>query len=329
MLVRRRWLVLGAACCGAFIGFAVTLPRQPLYRAHTSLDVQGVNGNFMNMQTLDPRATPGEQTAESFLQTEIKLLQSESIMTRAVNKVKTELPPALEARQDMISVLRQRLGFSPATLESMDDLVREVAKSVKVKPLGMTRLVDITCESASPSLAAKFCNTLSSEFINNDLEVRTDTAQKTETYLSQQLQDVKKNLENKERLLQSYAQQTTLLSSGDKEGVAQEKLRQLQAELSQAQADRIVKQSQYELTTSASADSLPPVLDSGPLREYQTKLADLKQQYADVSTFSPATIRRCSALTRRSRKWKRQSPRNGRTQSRGLETTTKRLSIAK
>lgn len=284
MLVRRRWLVLGATVCGALIGFGVTLPREPLFRAHTSLDVQGVNGNFMNMQTLDPRATPGEQTAESFLQTEIKLLQSESIMTRAINKVRADMPAAFESRQDMLSLLRERLGFSATAPDSAEDMIRDVAKSVKVKPMGMTRLVAITCESPSAALAAKFCNTLASEFINNDLEVRMETAQKTGTYLSQQLQDVKKNLESKERLLQSYAQQTTLLSSGDKEGVAQEKLRQLQSELSQAQADRIVKQSQYELTTSASADSLPPVLDSGPLREYQTKLADLKQQYADIST---------------------------------------------
>ena len=116
------------------------------------------------------------------------------------------------------------------------------------------------------------------------MEVRSDTAQKTGEYLTQQLQDVRKNLERNEQLLQSYAQQTTLLSSGDKEGVAQDKLRQLQTELSQAQADRIIKQSQYELIASANPDSLPPVLDSGPLREYQTKLSDLKQQYADLST---------------------------------------------
>ena len=163
-------------------------------------------------------------------------------------------------------------------------MVANVAKSVKVKPMGMTRLVEITCESTSASLAAAFCNTLASEFILNDLEVRSESAQKTGEYLTQQLQDVRKNLESKERLLQSYAQETTLLASGDKEGIAQEKLRQLQTELSQAQADRIVKQSQYELIASATPDSLPPVLDSGPLREYQTKLADLKQQYADVSS---------------------------------------------
>ncbi|MFZ0591069.1 MAG: Wzz/FepE/Etk N-terminal domain-containing protein, partial [Bryobacteraceae bacterium] len=259
MLVRRRWLILPAAAMGAVIGLLITVPQAPRYRAHTSLDVQVLNENFMNMQAVNQRTAPGEETAESFLQTQIKLLESESMIARAMNTVKRQ-PGTPEMPQDLISILRQRLGLGTPEPKSMDEMVRDVAKSVKVKPMGMTRLVEITCESTSASLSARFCNTLASEFIKNDLEVRSETAQKTGEYLSQQLQDVRKNLESKERLLQSYAQETTLLASGDKEGIAQEKLRQLQAELSQAQADRIVKQSQYELVASATPDSLPPVL---------------------------------------------------------------------
>lgn len=284
MLVRRRWLIAGAALIGVLAGFAITLPTEPLYRAQTSLDIEGLNGNFMNMQAVDPRAASNEQTPESFLQTQVKLLQSQTIMMRAVNRVKAQMPPAPQPRHDWISLLKERIGLGAPAPESVSDLVTDVAKSIKVKPMGMTRLVQITCESTNPALSAAFCNALANEFINNDLEVRAENAEKTGQFLTTQLQDLRKNLEDKEQLLQTYAQQTTLLSSGDKEGVAQEKLRSLQTELTQAQADRIVKQAQYELISSASADSLPPVLDSGPLREYQTKLADLRQQYADLST---------------------------------------------
>lgn len=284
MMVRRRWLIAAVALAGVLAGFAITLPTEPLYRAQTSLDIEGLNGNFMNMQAVDPRATSSEQTPESFLQTQVKLLQSQTIMARAISRVRAQTPPVPQPRHDWISLLRQRMGFSAPAPESVNELITDVAKSVKVKPMGMTRLVQITCESTNPALSAAFCNALANEFINNDLEVRAENAEKTGQFLTTQLQDLRKNLEAKEQLLQSYAQQTTLLSSGDKEGVAQEKLRSLQTELTQAQADRIVKQAQYELTSSAHADSLPPVLDSGPLREYQTKLADLKQQYADLST---------------------------------------------
>ena len=57
--------------------------------------------------------------------------------------------------------------------------------------------------------------------------------------------------------------------------VAEEKLRQMQAELTRAQGDRAAKQSKYELASSAPAESLPEVLDDPYLKDYQVKLTDL------------------------------------------------------
>ncbi len=71
--------------------------------------------------------------------------------------------------------------------------------------------------------------------------------------------------------------------------VAEEKLRQLQEELSKAQADRVTRQSKYELASTAPPDSLPEVLDDATLKEYQVKLTDLRRQLAELSsTLTPA-----------------------------------------
>jgi uncharacterized protein involved in exopolysaccharide biosynthesis len=71
--------------------------------------------------------------------------------------------------------------------------------------------------------------------------------------------------------------------------VAEEKLGQLQAELSHAQADRIQKEAKYNLTGSSSTESLPEVLDNGPLGQYQVKLADLRRELALLtSSLTPA-----------------------------------------
>src|SRR5207237_1216920 len=48
------------------------------------------------------------------------------------------------------------------------------------------------------------------------------------------------------------------------------------------------KQAKYELAKSASPESLPEVLDNGPLKEYQIKLTDLRRQLAEMeTTFTP------------------------------------------
>ena len=79
-------------------------------------------------------------------------------------------------------------------------------------------------------------------------------------------------------------------SSGEKgqQNVSQKKPRQLQEELSKAQADRISRQSAYEMAQAASPESLPDVLNDSSLREYQSKLTDLRRQAADLgATYRP------------------------------------------
>ena len=98
------------------------------------------------------------------------------------------------------------------------------------------------------------------------------------------MEDVRIKLEKSEDELQSYAQASGLLFTSEKDNVAEEKLRQLQEELSKAQADRVAKQSKYELASTAPPESLPEVLDDATLKEYQVKLTDLRRQLAELSS---------------------------------------------
>jgi capsular exopolysaccharide synthesis family protein len=105
------------------------------------------------------------------------------------------------------------------------------------------------------------------------------------------LQDVKAKLEKSEDALQRYARASNLtflssLSGGDT--TSEERLKQLQLELSKAEADRVERQSKYEQATKAPADSLPEVVDNPTLRDYQVQLTNLRRQLADLSSsFTP------------------------------------------
>jgi uncharacterized protein involved in exopolysaccharide biosynthesis len=76
--------------------------------------------------------------------------------------------------------------------------------------------------------------------------------------------------------------------TGDKTSVEQEKLKQTQAALSEAQAARIEKQSVYQMASSSAADSVPQVIDNTRLSDYQSQLASLRRQLAELSSqFTP------------------------------------------
>src|SRR5579862_754850 len=59
MIVRHRWTVALIAFLGLVAGVLLTLPQTPVYQAHTSLEVQGLNENFLNLQNLNPTSAPG------------------------------------------------------------------------------------------------------------------------------------------------------------------------------------------------------------------------------------------------------------------------------
>src|SRR5258708_6840029 len=91
-------------------------------------------------------------------------------------------------------------------------------------------------------------------------------------------------LEHSEDALQAYARQAGLMFTSEKTNVSEDKLKQVQQELSIVQNERIAKQSRYEMAMNSSPDALPDVLNDLGLRDTQVKMTDLHRQIAELST---------------------------------------------
>jgi len=282
LLIGHRWRIAAFAVIGACLAFIISLTTQPVFRARTSLDIQNLNVDFMNMRAVAPTGQVGPASGEIYLQTEIKLLQSETLLRRTVNRMTPEAEQITTSPTGALLKLRRALHLPGSEPHSPKQIVEYTAKSVAVKPLGLTRLVEVTCDSWDAKFAADFCNALTAEFQQQDREIRWSEAQKTSDWLSRQLADVRDQLTVSEKKLQSAQDRGGLLLSGQQNGsVGEQRLRELQSELLRAQADRVAKQAQYEISRSAPVDSLPIILDDSQLRDYQTKLVDLRRTLAE------------------------------------------------
>ncbi len=280
----------------AFLGFLasilLTLPQTPIYQARASLEIQSINEDFLNMREMSPTANGGGSYPPQYdLQTQAKILQSESVLERVIAKLHLEEKLLQEKDRGRLSAWRNALGLPAWKSDSpREEVLRLVTKNLKVSTEASTRLVEILYDSKDPQLAADFLNALTTEFIQQNIEARWKTTQQTGDWLTHQMEDVRIKLEKSEDQLQSYAHSTGLLFTSEKVGtqliegnVAEDKLRQLQEELSKAHGERVTKQSVYELVSSAPPESLPEVLDDKTLEDYQVKLTDLRRQLAELS----------------------------------------------
>ena len=279
-LARWRIAILLAAVLGGLLSVSLNLGVMPIFEARTSLDIQALNSDFMNMR--DVSATGGETGAssESYVQTQIKLLQSSTLLDRTVERLKAEPHPETLDRDDLISRFRRIFHLSHGGDLSYNELVDDAAKRIKVKPLGMTRLVEVTCDSYDPEFSARFCNRLVAEFKALDLETRANEAQKTSEWLTRQVADVREKAEDAQKSLEAATGGDGLVLSQTSSNVGEDRLRQLQGELVHAQAERMDREAQARIAATANPDTIAAVRDSPTYREEQQKLSDLNAQIA-------------------------------------------------
>jgi capsular exopolysaccharide synthesis family protein len=159
---------------------------------------------------------------------------------------------------------------------------------VKVRIAENTRIVEILTDSTDPRTAADYANALANEYIESNLQGRSEAIDRAQEFLTRQLGQIRVKVQESEDQVQAYGRASNLMFTGDKTSVEQEKLKQTQVALSDAQAARIEKQSAYQMASSSAADSVPQVIDNIRLSDYQSQLAILRRQLAELSSqFTP------------------------------------------
>ena len=237
----------------------------------------------MNVKESSPLNEGGGSSDAVDLQTQVRILQSDSLIERVLTKIRSDPAPSPEPVQ--MPRWRAMLKLpNPAPGNPREEALAYARKHLKVRIVGQTRILEITVDSTSPGIAAAFANTLANEFIDQNIESRWKTTERTGEWLSRQLDDMRVRLRNSEDRLQAYAREAGLMfTDDDKNNVSEEKLRQVQQVLSAAQADRISKESRVEMAKTSPPEALPDVLNDQTLRDYQAKITELNRQLADLS----------------------------------------------
>ena len=296
-LRRRKGTVILAGFLGALAGLLVMVPQTPIYQARTSLEIQDLNENFLNIKQVTPVSESGASITPTDIQTQIKILQSDTLLGRVTDKLRPKNPSQWSLDTGRVSIWRRAFNLpSPAPADVVSEILREVTRSLDIRAANQTRVIEILCDSTSPKLAADFANTLTTEFIEQNLEARWQMSMRTGDWLMRQLDDMRINLERSEDGLQNYARQAGLMFTQERGSVAEERLRQVQESLSRTQAERTTRQSRYEMVISCPLDDLAEVVNDPALRQTRTQINDLRRQLAELSATYTASNPRVKRL---------------------------------
>jgi succinoglycan biosynthesis transport protein ExoP len=281
-LFRHRMMLVRFALGGLLAAIVISLVQTPIYRVRTSLDIQGTN--FLEIKGAND-STGSYATPESYVETQVKLLQSESLLDHVIDKLKLNKERPATGWRAFTSRVQRIFG---SRLPEREELIRRIERNLTVRTSGNSHLLEVLYESPDPALAADFANTLVSEFIELSQEERWKSAQGTAEWLTNHLNEMKVKLEQSEAQLQDYARTSGLSFTSEKENLAENRLKELQDELSKAQADRISNQAKFEAAKSKPPDSLPEILEDPTMRDYRQRLTELQRQYAELTaTLTP------------------------------------------
>jgi capsular exopolysaccharide synthesis family protein len=286
----RRLPMLGFLLLGALVGMLYAILKTPEYKAVTTVELVGFNQTFLGMSQVDPQAGTDSTTASaSNIQTQTRILTIASVLNRVVERMKLAATPVTAPPPTVFGKLRSHIPYLPNDpLVQGRKALSQASRSVTARGVGASRLIEISCESTSPEVSAQFVNTLAEEHISQTMASRSNATQRTSQWMDSQLDRSKSRAQDADEKLRAFVQNSGVDFFPEQSTLADSKLRSLQADVASVQADRIAKQSRWELARTAPVDSLPDIISDPTLSALKVRLGDLRREIAqDLVTLTP------------------------------------------
>jgi polysaccharide biosynthesis transport protein len=304
-------MVLISGTAAMLIALIASLFMKPVYRSSATIEIKEATPAIESLQTLQTRNPVPNDVVLTEIETEIGILNSDSLARQVIDQVILAKPS--KSKSSISGVLGNAWqAFSRWYTGSDDDdstgssaastteasvspapemdpkayqrLVINFENSLKVTRIGSSRLVNISYESSDPRLAARVVNAV----VFNYLQLHEGATDKFTKMLANQVQEARSELEKSEQRMTLYARKNGLLyletNNGNSESIVSDRLRQIQAQLTAAQSDRYQKESVYNLIQKGDYGALPGVFQDKLLQDLTERVADLKSQYAQLSS---------------------------------------------
>lgn len=309
----RRWIILGLTVAGFFAALLLSLWMTPKYESRALLEVNKENSDTLGLDSLESMGGGGSDSLDYnvTLQTQATALKSDSLLFQVTDQLGLEkrkefaIKPGWSNAEQVAAEKKLPLEKSPLRRERIH---KAFEKNLQVKPMGGTRIIEVSFRSPDPQVAANVVNSLTSDFLEQYFRTRYMATAQASEWLSKQLNDLKSQVDDSQTRLNELQKEAGILGvvlpgkNGDLgQGTltswpAMDKLTELNRQVAAAQADRIVKETIYHLAKSGNPELVFGLANSSSvggsmvnassmavLQNLRTQQAQLHTQYAQAS----------------------------------------------
>ncbi len=301
-LWRRKFLLISIAVLGIG-GATAIIARMPAhYVAHAFVAIGDPLGKSRLSYGANQGSGPASLPDAGTVQTEVEVLKSPQLALEVIRDLKLEnnpdFKPAASPTEQPTdwSRVKEWLFGSQAVSDPQTDGAAELSQIVdnflghlRVSITNNSRMVDVAFDSSSPHLSMQIANAMVDRYVNKQLELRLQSAQRTSAWLHDKITRLQDKVEDAERAVEQFRSQAGLFSAPDRTPLLLKQMTDASAELANAQTARAAieaRLSQLRASGQPGGRGSPTsdIVDSPFMRTLDGQQADAEQKLAEAST---------------------------------------------
>jgi len=272
MVTKRKWIILLTAAM-VFAAVAVyTLRAKPIYESTVLLQIDPDRRSNLGLEDTAPEWSIYEDVA-SRMQTEAKLIQSATVASLVIDSEGLANNPAFAGEEKEAVAGEPKTQTPPA--EQRQALLDCFKNSLKVKIVPGTQLAEVHFRSTDAELSARVANAVAHNYMQRNFQTRYEGALQVASWLSRQMAELQERAIEAQQKLAGFQKQNNILGSNENDNIVTDRLKLLNRQLAEAEAERIVKEARYRLAETGNPELVASTVPTPTLqlmREQETKL---------------------------------------------------------
>jgi capsular exopolysaccharide synthesis family protein len=270
-IVRRHlWKIVAFVVLCTMATFVVTNRMIPVYESTTTIDIDRQAQNSIVGQESN-RGMGNPFDSDQFLATQIKLLQSDSVLRPVVTRY--NLLEQEGQLRDLPEAQRTVISNSPIVL-----------RNLKVVRPPNTYLLLVSYRSPDARLAANVANEIANSYLQHTYTLRIKSSASLSTFVERQIEDLKAKMERSAQRQGQFERELNVINPEEKTSILSARLLQLNAEYTNAQADRVRKESQYNSMKSGTLEAAQISSQGEALIKLSERVNEARQRLAVVKS---------------------------------------------